>query len=174
VKAVRAAGLTLMELLIALVLVGILLGAVGMVYDVSMRAFTSQWKRSGIKGEVGRALGTIGHDLRQADSLLSAQATSLSFAADTDNDGIEETIRVSWSGAPGAPLDKAFLSGAPTATVPLVAAVQSAAFAYYDADNNLLSFPVSLAQVKSVSSDLIAVDGEEVFHLRSRATLRIT
>lgn len=160
-------GFTLIELLITIVLVSILLGSIWMVYSVGFKTFYTQGTRTGIKGEVGRVLINVSQELRQATSVASAQAASLSFTLDSDNNGIDETLQYTWSGVVGEPLNRIS-----SITTPAVDSVNSLAFSYYDENNNLLSFPVVPSQVRLVAIDIIATDKEETFHLQSNIDLR--
>lgn len=160
-------GFTLIELLITVVLVSILLGSIWMVYDVGFRTFHTQMVRTSAKGEVGRLFINIAGELRQATSITGAQATNLSFTLDSDNNGIDETLQYAWSAVAGEPLNRIS-----SVTTPVVNSVNSLAFSYYDANNNLLSFPVTPSQVRLVAIDISVTDKEETFHLRSNIELR--
>ena len=160
-------GFTLIELLITVVLASILLGAIWMVYSVGFKTFYTQWTRAGIKGQVGRTFINIAGELRQATSLTGAQQSSLNFSADTDNNGFDETIQYIWSGVVGEPLNRIS-----NETIPVVNSINSLAFSYYDANNNLLSFPVAPSQVRLVAIDINVTDKDETFHLRSNIDLR--
>lgn len=159
---------TLIELLIATALVGILVGAVGMVYNAGFKVFYSQFTRSSIKGEAGRAFLNMSRELRQASSITSAGPSSLTFTADTNNDGIDETIQYAWSGTLNDPLNRV---SAPL-TNPLITSVNALAFSYYDVNNNPLAFPVTASQVRLLSIDITAVQGDEAIQLRARVDLR--
>ncbi len=160
-------GVTLIELLITVVLVSILLGAICMVYNVGFKAFYAQWTRTGVKGQAGRTFINAARELRQAASVTGAQQSNLTFSADTDNNGVDETIQYIWSAVAGEPLQRIS-----SVTTPVVDSVNSLAFSYYDANNNLLSFPVTPSQVRLVAIDIIVTDKDETFHLRSNIDLR--
>lgn len=160
-------GLTLIELMLTLVLVFALAAAIWMSYQTGFDIFYDQHTRTGGKGEVGRGLVRMAEELRHATSLTSAEQTAFTFTADTDDNGVDESIQYTWSGVVGEALRRIDAS-----TTPLVNSVSSLAFSYYDASNNLLSFPVTASLVKVVSFDLTVTSGDEVFQLRSRARLR--
>jgi len=160
-------GFTLIELLITVLLVSILLGAIWMVYSVGFKTFYTQWTRTGVKGQVGRTFINIAGELHQATSVTGAQQTNLNFSADTDNNGVDETIQYIWSGVVGEPLNRIS-----SVTTPAVDSVNSLAFSYYDENNNLLSFPVTHSQVRLVAIDIIVTEKDETFHLRSNIELR--
>lgn len=163
----RKAGLTLLEVLITVVLISILLSAIWMVYKAGFGTFYAQWTRTGIKGELGRALITASQELRQAASVTDAQARSLSFTLDTDDNGVDETIQYIWSGTTGEALNR--ISSSTTA---LVNSINTLAFSYYDANNNLLSFPVTALQVRLVAMDITVSSKDETFSLRLDVRLR--
>ena len=161
-------GMTLIELLMTLVLIAALLGSLWMTFDVIFRTFYSQDKRSEIKGEAGRQFFLMSQEMRQATSVTTAQTAAVYFTFDTDGNGTDETIQYSWSGTAGTPLQRTQGS----VVVPVVNSVQTASFTYYDSSHNLLSFPVTLADVKLVALDLTVSSQDETFQLRSQVRLR--
>jgi type II secretory pathway component PulJ len=161
-------GLTLLELMIALFMVAALTTTLWLVYNANFFAFYNQSKRTDIKGETGRALASMSWELRQAASLTTATATNLIFTFDTDGNGTDDSVQVTWAGASGNPLNR--VSGG--LTTALINSVSSLAFSYYDSSKALLSFPVTLSQVKSVAINLTSVGGDESFTLRSQVSLR--
>jgi prepilin-type N-terminal cleavage/methylation domain-containing protein len=160
-------GFTLIELVITTVLVAIMLSAIWMVYNTGFKAFYSQWTRSGIKGELGRASVNISNELRAATAITSAQEESLSFTADSDSNGADETIQYTWSGVAGEDLNRVS-----SVTIPVVHSVSSLSFSYYDSNNNLLSPPVTASQVRLVALDITVAEEDETFQLRSKVKLR--
>lgn len=163
-----SSGFTLLELLLAILMMSALILALWAVYKANFGAFYSQVTRSNIKGESGRALATVGNEIRQAVSLTTAAATNLVLAYDTDGDGDDDSVQFTWAGVSGNPLNR--VSGG--ATTPLVSSVSSLAFAYYNSSNVLLTFPVTLSEVKSVLITLASTSGDETFTVRSQVSLR--
>lgn len=163
-----SSGLTLFELMTTLALMAALFAVLWMVYQTGFGIFHSQMIRIGAKGEASRCLIRMEEELRHATALTAAQQTSVSFSADTDDNGVSETIQYAWSGTAGTALNRT--SG--TSTTPLVNFVEDLAFSYYDANNSLLSFPVTVSQVKALGIDFTAKDEDETFQLRSRVRLR--
>ena len=161
-------GVTLIELMISVVLISVLAGAIWMVYDVAMRTFYAQGKRTTVKADAGSAFIKISEELRQAVSVTTATATGVTITVDTDDDGVNETIQYTWAGAAGNPLQRIYS----TETRSLASSVASLALTYYDSSNTLLSFPVTVSQVKAVVINMTITDGDESLTLRSRADLR--
>jgi prepilin-type N-terminal cleavage/methylation domain-containing protein len=165
---VRKSGLTLIELLISVVLISAMLGAVWVIYSTGFNVFYGQLYRSNIKDETSLAFITMTKELHQAISVTSATATSITFTADLDNNGVNEAIQYTWSGPAGAPLNRV----AGTVTKTLIRSVQSIAFTYYNTNNVLLSVPVTLANVHLVAIDATSVKGNETFHCRTKIFLQ--
>jgi len=160
-------GMTLIELLITMVLMFALVAVIWGVFNTGFTTTATESLRTSLKGDSGRGFIKMGREFRKALSVTSAQATGLTFTADTDNDGIEETIQYTWNGTAGQPLNR--VSGG---TQPLVNSVSVLSFSYYDSNHNLLSFPVTASQVKSVGADITVADEDESFRLRSEYRFR--
>lgn len=161
-------GLTLIELLISVLLISAMLIAVWAIYSTGFKVFYNQISRYDIKDQSALAFITMTNELHEASSITAATAASVTFTADINDDGVNETIQYTWSGTAGDPLNR--VVGAATNT--LVRSVNSVAFSYYNTDNVLLSFPVTLANVHLAAVDLTAVTGDETFHLRTKIQLR--
>lgn len=160
-------GLTLLELLIAVMMMSALIVALWTVYKANFGAFYSQGSRSNTKGESGRAIARLGSEIRQAVSLTTATVANFVIAYDTDGDGDDDSVQFTWAGASGDPLNRVS-----DVTTPVISSVSTLAFAYYDSSNALLTLPVTLSQVKSVLVTVTATDGDESFTLRSQISLR--
>lgn len=163
-------GLTLIELLISIMLVSAVLGAIWMIYGTGLEVFYNQMFRYDIKDQINLAFITMTKELHQTLSITAATATSVTFTADINSDGVNETIQYTWSGTPGAPLNR--VVGSSTNT--LVRSVNSLAFSYYAANSNTtpLSFPVTVTQVQLIAIDATAIKGSETFRLRTKVYLR--
>jgi Tfp pilus assembly protein PilV len=165
-------GLTLIELLISVMLISAMLGAIWAIYSVGSEVFYGQLSRYGIKDETSLAFITMTKELHQASSITAATATSVTFTADLDNNGANETIQYIWSGAVSAPLNKVVNA---SVTTTLIRSVRGITFAYYDTNNIPISVPVSapnLPNVHLVAVDATAVKGNEAFHLRTKIFLQ--
>lgn len=156
-------GMTLIELVITLVFVFILVGMLALLYQAGFSTAFNQSNRMVEKGTSSRALILVGQELRQATAITSAQLRSLSFTADPDFNGAEETLQYTWSGTAGESFNRVS-----TSTTPLVPNVTALSFSYYNAGNALLSFPVTASQVRLVALDMTVTDGDETFQLRNQ------
>ncbi len=165
---VKTRGLTLLELIIAVFLSSALVLAVWVVYESGFKNFYFQMTRSTAKGECARFLARAVSELRQATSLSAADESAVTYAADTNVDGLVESVQLVWSGTAGAALNR--ISGG--VTEPLVHAVQSLEFSYYDASGNALPEPVSLSSVRRLQIDVTTSENGETFRLRSGVALR--
>ncbi len=161
-------GLTLLELIISVLLISVMLGAVWVIYDTGFKVFYNQLSRYDIKDELSLAFITMTDELQQAFSITAATATSVTFTADPDSNGVNETIQYTWSGVAGEPLNR--VVGA--VTTALVRSVQSLTFSYYNTNNVLLSEPITLTNVHLVAVDATTVKGDETFHLRTKICFR--
>lgn len=141
--------------------------AVWMLFSTGFGVSFDQYRRTSAKAEVSRLMIHLARELRQTTSLSSAQAAELTFVADTDKDGTDETIQYTWNGTAGQPLNRMEAS----VTLPFVNSVSNLSLTYYDSSNTELSFPVTLSQVKLVTIDLTVTDGDEIFNLRNRIKL---
>jgi len=167
-------GLTLIELLIAALLVSVLLGAVWIVYNTGFRVFYGQWTRSGIKGEAGNLLINMSSQLRQAASVTESLTRSVTFTADLDSDGLDETVRYIWSGTAGDSLNRVFTDpppvvSPPVTTMSVLSSVKNIIFTYYDASNNSTT---TASAVRLVYMDIEVDSGDETFRMRTAARLR--
>lgn len=160
-------GFTLIELVITILLVSFLLVAVWMVYDAGFKVFYGQARRSGITPEVEKALSEFGKDLREALSVTAAAEASLTITADTDSNGASDTIQYTWGGIPGDPFNKIT-----AVTRPMIHSVSNLAISYYDANNDLLPFPVTVSQVRRVEINITVTSGSESFTVRSSTIFR--
>lgn len=162
-----ATGMTLIELLITMVLMFALVAVIWGLFNTGFATTVTESLRTSLKGDSSRGFVKMGVELRRALSVTTAQATGLTFTADTDNDGVDETIQYTWGGTAGQPLNRVSAG-----TQPLVNSISTLSFSYYDSGHNLLSFPVTASQVKSVRADITVADEDESFRLRSEYRLR--
>lgn len=170
----RCKAITLVELLISVMLISLMLVAVWAIYGTGYNVFYGQYARQNIKGQTSLAFITMTNELHQALSVTAATATSLTVAADINNDGLSETLIYSWSGVSGDPLNR----NDGTNTRQLVRSVNNAPldasplFYYYGVNNADLGATPTVSQVRLVLIDLTTASGDESFHLRTKAQLK--
>ncbi|MFA6320374.1 MAG: prepilin-type N-terminal cleavage/methylation domain-containing protein [Candidatus Omnitrophota bacterium] len=160
-------GLTLIELIIALLLVSFVLVAVWSVYSAGSKVFYGQETRGGVVPEVERALYEFGSDLRRAASVTDAQKTSLTFTSGASSSGKNETMKYVWDDISSHSLNKIS-----TVTKPVVHSVSDLIFTYYDSNNNLLSSPVTPSDVRVVVITMTVTTKNESFKIQNAARIR--
>lgn len=143
-------GLTLIELILVIVLISILLGAITFTFVVGLRAWDVGMLHGGIKKDASYTLRIMSEEMKQATSITSANQNDITFRADLDGNGVDETITYIWSGVVGENFNRT--QG--TTTTAVARNVQNAQFQYYNANNNLLSFPVTASLVRLVELTL--------------------
>lgn len=75
-------GITLMELVIAIGMMGILVTTVVFVYQVHFQSWNQGYMRSVIRSNLSQALELAGNNLRQAQTIESLTESSITFTAD--------------------------------------------------------------------------------------------
>jgi prepilin-type N-terminal cleavage/methylation domain-containing protein len=140
-------GLTLVEMLIASTVIGIIMVSMGSVMLLSVRVLGSSG--SGITQERGATtLAQLTEELREAESISSrpADGRSIIFTVpDRDGDGNGEVIQYTWSGTPGTPLYRRYNYGS---TEEIVEAVDSFSLSYLTRELEL-----AMTSEKLVESD---------------------
>lgn len=157
-------GFTLIELILVIMLISVLLGAITFTFVVGLRAWDVGMLHGGIKKDASYSLRLVSEEMRQATSITAANENDVTFLADLDRNGLDETVTYSWSGVLGENFNR--IQGA--TTLPLARDVQNAQFKYYDASNNLLSFPVTASSVRVVEITLQLKREDETIQLLSK------
>lgn len=168
-------GLTLIELLISVLLISAMLGAIWVIFHTGLQVFYGTLGRQDIQSQSSAAFETMTNELRQASSVTAATAASIIFTADTNGDGVSETIQYIWSGVTAEPLERivdaqttvlvrSVNNPPPLATNPL--------FDYFGYDNVALGITPTVSQVRLIEMDLYTASSSETFHLRTKVTLR--
>src|SRR3989338_11545 len=163
-------GFTLIELILVIALLSIMLGAIGFTFLVGLRAWDIGILSGGIKKEASYSLRIISEELKQATAITTAGLNSITFVADLDNNGENETITYSWSGVIGENLKRTSIIITPpeTVTTDLARNVQNTQFQYYNINNTLLGPPppVTASLVRVVELTLqIQREGETLQYL---------
>ncbi len=143
-------GLTLMEVILVIALLSILLGAITLTMVTGLKAWDSGILSAGVKKDASYSLRIIAEELKQATAITAANQNNMTFSADLDGNGVDETITYTWSGTAG----DAFNRTEGLTTTILARDAQNAQFQYYNASNTLLSFPVTASQVRVVELTL--------------------
>ena len=134
-------GLTLIELIIVIVLFSVLMISVSWVFIVGLRTWNSGLNRAQIRQDSSLAMEKMVRELSQADSITDAAADEITFLADLDDDGINETVTFDVN---NTELIRTF-EGVPTV---LAFDVQGFELSYRDLDDNLLNLPQDTASQK--------------------------
>lgn len=139
-----SSGFTLIEAILVIALLSLLLTAITSVFVVGFKVWDSQSLSAGAKKDAAYSLRVISEELRQASSIVAATQNSLTFTADLDGNGADETIVYCWSGTAGDDLNRTEAA----ITKILARDAENAQFIYYDASNDPLAFPVAVSAVK--------------------------
>ncbi len=124
----RAAGFTLAELVVAVTITAILMGAMTSAVFIASRAVPPANDPVVATLAAGSELDALADDLRYATVFAVLQPHVVQFTVpDRTGDGAPEDIRYEWSGVPGEPLRRQMNGGA---WADVVASVQSLAFSY--------------------------------------------
>lgn len=163
-------GFTLIELIIAMAMVGLVAGAIFGVFLSSERAYNTQEHTVDAQQRVRVGIDFIAQDLRLAGldplgtgaaGIENAAATDLRFTADLDLDGIidsgaadQERVTYDWAAGTGTlpgtgTLRRKFNEGTPNETgwTTLIDNVSALAFTYRDADGNVTAVPADIRMV---------------------------
>lgn len=125
---------TLIELVIAVVLISIFVISVFGTFRLGLTVWGTALDRAHIRQDSHAAIERMTRELSQANSITSAAAAQITFLADLDDNGSDETIVYSLSSGN-------LLRAEGSVTVVLARNVQSLAFTYTDLNNNVLTPP---------------------------------
>ena len=125
---------TLIELMVAVVLISIFVISVFGVFRLGLTVWGTGLDRAHMRQDSHAAIERMTRELSQANTITFARSSQITFGADLDDNGSDETIDYSLSGG-----DVLRVEGA-VSTV-LARSVQSLGFTYTDLDNNILTPP---------------------------------
>jgi len=91
-------GLTLIELTIVIAFFSVLAGVISWMFVTTLRSWDSGLNRARIRQESNAAMGIMMREIGQASSITDAAADEITFEADLDDDGGDETVTYSVSG----------------------------------------------------------------------------
>jgi prepilin-type N-terminal cleavage/methylation domain-containing protein len=89
-------GFTLVELIITVALFSIIVGVASLLFLMGMKAWSYGNDRSEIRTRANSAMEVITNDLSEAHLVTAATATSITFSADPDNDGLDEIVTIAF------------------------------------------------------------------------------
>jgi type IV pilus assembly protein PilW len=171
VPSLKTGGFTIIELLIAMALVGIVLGAIYSIFISSNRCYHTQDKVVDAQQRVRMGVGFMERDIRLAgfDPLDTAGAgievatvQKLRFTADRNrSNGIEETdeekITYEFDSA-NSRLRRCLYEGTGSMSwQTLINKVNTLTFSYLDGDNNTIAAPVSAADLSDIRIVVISL-----------------
>lgn len=118
-------GFTLIEVVLALSVLGIVLAALGSVLTLSLRALPNRGDATEQPLIVARVLEQMSDDIQSAKKIASTSSTLTLTIPDRDANGSDEVIEYAWGATRGAALRRRVNSGSWTT---VIASVSSAAF----------------------------------------------
>jgi hypothetical protein len=164
-----------MELLISVLLISAMLGALWTIFRTGLITFYGTEDRQNIFSQTSNAFTVMTNELHQATSITAASGSAVTFIADLNSDGVNETIQYTWSTTAGNPLNR--VSGAQT--VALIRSINNPpplsttpVFHYYGANNTDLGTSPTLSSVRLIQIEVYTTSGSESFHLRTKVMLR--
>jgi hypothetical protein len=109
---------TLVELLISMGAATLVMGGLCGTLFISSKALTPDAPAAADANQSALALSQLASDVRHAQSFSERTANAVTFTVpDRDGDLLAETIRYSWSGTPGHPLQYAYNNGTPASVI---------------------------------------------------------
>jgi prepilin-type N-terminal cleavage/methylation domain-containing protein len=96
IKPVR--GITLIELLMSMALFSVIIAVALSVFVVSLKIWDSNKSRADIRQDGSLAMEKMVRYLELADNITAATTSSITFSADINNDGTDETVTFAFDG----------------------------------------------------------------------------
>ena len=96
-KIKNGSGLTLIELIITILLISAIIGAAILMLTTGLKIWSSDKDRLDIRQNGSLAMERITRYLELANNITAASANSITFAADINNDGTDETVAIVFS-----------------------------------------------------------------------------
>lgn len=127
-------GFTLTEVLIVIVLFSILAVSVLWISAVAIKTWGTALDRTQIRQEAGSAMARMIREMGQINSITDAQDAQMTFLADLDGNGTDETVSLDTSGSN-------LIRTEGTVTTILASNVQTFGLSYLDVNNTLLNPP---------------------------------
>lgn len=163
-------GITLIELLMAMALFSVIVGAALSIFTVSLNIWDSSQSRIDIRQNGSLAMEKMVRYLELANNITAATASSITFTADVNNDDTDETVTLALDTV-NEKLNQA-ISGV---TMTLTPGVQSFSLSYYKSDTETPFTPLIQADrdtIRIVNLSLIMNKGSDTVSLGSSAYCR--
>jgi prepilin-type N-terminal cleavage/methylation domain-containing protein len=170
-------GFSLIELLVAMVIMSVVSLAIYGVFSVSSRSYTTQGVTADVQQSVRAAMEVMLQDIRAAGldptssgnfGIELAEAAKLRFTSDSIDAGIFNGVLDSTNSERityvlvGTQLDQIlYETTASEDSGPLISDVQNLSFTYFDADGNDLGSPVPVANLADIRTVEITMTVEE-------------
>jgi len=172
-------GFSLIELLVAMVIMSVVSLAIYSVFAVTTRTYTTQGVTADVQQSVRAAMEVMLQDIRAAGldptssgnfGIELAEASKLRFTSDSIDAGISDfngTIddtnseRITYV-LQGTQLDQIlYETTASVDSEPLISEVQNLTFTYFDADGNDLGSPITASQLSDIRTINVSITVEE-------------
>jgi prepilin-type N-terminal cleavage/methylation domain-containing protein len=161
---------TLIELVVALAVCGVVLTAAAAMFAMSLRAFPRPDDDvAATAADLQDAAARLRDDLASATGAATFGTRDVSFrVADRDADGSPETVRYAWSGVAGEPLSLTVGASGPVAVGPPLSGfsltpwwrkvtASSASGTVLEAERTLLRLPMDSTMVMALGSNMFAL-----------------
>jgi prepilin-type N-terminal cleavage/methylation domain-containing protein len=168
---IKRRGFTLLEMLLAVGLVGLFLGAFQELVITGLRTANASEERADVRQQVVIALERFTREANMAGNIDVANATQFQFDADLDGNGTDETTNVNYWQNGGGDFERA--QGG--AAVTLIRDLGSIAYTYYDSAGANLGSSVSgaaMQTIRVVQIALTATRDQESLTVQSAVYLR--
>jgi prepilin-type N-terminal cleavage/methylation domain-containing protein len=129
---------TLVELIITVAIFSIIVGVATLVFVTGVDVWSFGNDRAEIRTRANAAMEAMVQDLSEAHLVTGATATSITFSADPDNDGVDEIVTIAFNAA-GNEIDRTF-AGALKILTPYV---QSFSLSYCQANTEVAFVPAT-------------------------------
>ncbi|MDO8536124.1 MAG: prepilin-type N-terminal cleavage/methylation domain-containing protein [Candidatus Omnitrophota bacterium] len=169
-KIKNRSGLTLIELLIAMLLFSAIIGAAILMLSTGLKIWNSNNNRTNIRQNGSLAMETITRYLEQANNITAASASSITFSADVNNDGTDDIITIAFAAA-----NKRINITIAGATSILAPDVQNFSLLYYQSNTQTSFIPAIQADrdgIRIVTISLTMSKGNDTVTLSSSAFCR--
>lgn len=141
---------TVLELMIVTVLMTMLVAVVTLAFVTCLKAWSAGLERTGIRADGSLAMERMVRDLSQAGNITIATESAITFSADMDGDGTDETISLTRNESDNLIRTVDFFSAI------LAPNVETLNFTYLDSNNNPLT-PVAQEDRDDISVITIAL-----------------